>query len=348
MGTSSQKKDDHIFLCMSERTTSTATTGFEDYVLEHTALPELNFSDIDISTKFFGRKLSMPLMISSMTGGGRLSDKINKALAELANDFNICLSVGSQKCAFEDDSARRSFQKLRTYAPNIPVISNLGASQLNYGFGLDECRKAVDMIDADAFTFHLNPLHEVFQANGTTNFSNLLSKIEKICDKIGVPVIVKEVGYGISVPVAKKLIDAGVSMIDVAGAGSISWTEVEKERSNDIIIRESAKSFIDWGIPTAQCIKAIAENVEDARIIASGGVNTGVKMAKAIALGASLCGNASEFLRSVIESRSSCENYLETLKFELKTAMFCTGSRNISELKHAGICKSHKSCCNNR
>lgn len=339
MENSANKKDDHIFLCMSQKVDSSISAGFENYVFEHNALPEINFSDIDISTKFLGRKLSMPLMISSMTGGGRLSNKINKALAELANDFLIGLSVGSQKCAFNDKDAAKSFQRLRTYAPNIPIISNLGASQLNYGFGLEECKKAIDMIDADAITFHLNPLHEVFQSNGTTKFSGLLSKIEKICEKIEIPVIIKEVGYGISLPVARKLIDAGVSIIDVAGAGSISWTEVEKNRSSDIVIHESAKSFIDWGIPTAQCIKEISENIKNASIIASGGVNTGVKLAKSIALGASMCGNASEFLRHAIESRSACENYIETLKFELKTVMFCTGCKNISELKHTKIYK---------
>ena len=333
----SSRKDDHIALSLSEDVKGTRSAGFEDYTLEHNALPEMDFSEINISTRFLGRDIKMPLIISAMTGGGKLSDKINRALSELANDFRIGLSVGSQRCAFEDKTLQKSFQMVRICAPKIPILANLGASQLNYGYGIDECSRAVDMIDADALTLHLNPLHEVFQSNGCTNFSGLLAKIEHVCKKVCVPVVIKEVGHGISASVAKQLIEAGVYAIEVAGAGSISWTEIEKHRSNDIVVHAAAKSFRDWGIPTAQCIKSISENVRGARIIASGGVDTGVKIAKAIALGASVCGNASEFLRNTMKSRCACENYVETLKLELKATMLCVGCRNISELQNVKI-----------
>lgn len=340
-----KRKDDHISLALSKDIKTSSESGFDNYLFEHNALPEINFSEIDISTKFLGRKLSMPLIISSITGGGKLSEKINRSLAGLANDFNIGFSVGSQRCAIENTSIMKSFQDLRNYAPNIPILANLGASQLNYGYKVEECKQAVDMIDADALTLHLNPLHEVFQLNGTSNFSDLLSKIEKVCAKVGVPVIIKEVGYGISASVARKLINVGVSIIDVAGTGSISWTKIEKYRSNDIVIQNASKSFENWGIPTAQCIESISENIGTAIIIASGGVNTGIKIAKSIALGASICGNASDFLKHVVESRTSCENYIETLKFELKTSMFCTGCKNLQELKKAKIIKKQNNYC---
>lgn len=329
---SSLRKDDHIVLVLSEDGKPTSETGFEKYRFEHNALPEIDFSEIDTSIKFLGRKMNLPLIISSITGGGKISEKINRALAEIANDFNIGFAVGSQVCAINDKHFEKSF-KVRVHAPNVLMFANIGAVQLNYGFSIDECKRALDMIDADALIFHLNSLQEVFQHEGTRNFSGLLKKIEKICEKLDAPVIVKEVGYGISAAVAKKLYNAGVYAVEVAGAGSISWSEIEQKRSNDIVVQSASKSFLDWGNPTAECIKGISEKVEGLKIIASGGVKTGVHMAKSIALGADLCGNASDFLRKAIESRAECENFVETLSLELKTAMFCTGCKNIQALK---------------
>jgi isopentenyl-diphosphate delta-isomerase len=339
VGGFSFRKDDHIAIALSELGSLKMTPGFENYRLEHNALPEMDFSEVDTSVNVMGRRINLPLFISSMTGGGKTSEKINRALAELANDFNIGLAVGSQRCAIDDDRLEKTF-KVRNYAPNIPIFSNLGASQLNYGYSIDECKRALDMIDADALVFHLNPLHEIFQIDGTTNFSGLLKKIEGICAKLDAPVIVKEVGYGISASVAQKLADAGVYAVDVAGAGSVSWSAIERRRrTNDIVLQMSANTFLNWGNQTAECIRSIFEKVKNIKIIASGGVKTGVEMAKSIALGASLCGNASEFLKKVTESRAECENFLEALSLELKIAMFCTGSKNIQELKSARISK---------
>ncbi|MBR1734019.1 MAG: type 2 isopentenyl-diphosphate Delta-isomerase, partial [Alphaproteobacteria bacterium] len=306
--------------------------------LEHNALPELNFAEIDTSTKFLGRKLSIPMVISSITGGGTKSEKINRLLAGVASDYGVGFAVGSQTCALKDSSLEDSF-KVRKYAPDTLILANIGAVELNYGFTISECQKAVDMIDADALILHLNPLHEVFQRNETTDFSNLLKKIENICAKLDAPIIVKEIGYGISASVAKKLADIGVYAVEVAGAGTISWSQIEKEASRDVVLKNAADSFRDWGNPTAECIESITNTVKGIKIIASGGVNSGVKMAKCIALGADLCGNASTFLHKISESRSECENFMETLALELKTAMLCTGSKNIEQLKKAKIHK---------
>jgi isopentenyl-diphosphate delta-isomerase len=330
----SSRKDDHIALY--DKAKSELDSGFGNYRLEHVALPELDFSEIDTSVEFLRKTMNLPLIISSITGGGKLSEKINRSLSELANNFNIGFAVGSQACAINHKEMEHSF-KVRKYAPQIPILANIGASQLNYGLSVDDCRRAIDMIEADALIFHLNPLHEIFQTGGTTNFSGILGKIENMCSKIAVPIIVKEVGYGISYDVANKLCDVGVYAIDLAGAGSISWTEIEKGRSKDIIIQNAAASFADWGIPTTECIRSISKKVKFTKIIASGGINTGVEIAKAIALGADLCGNASGFLSRIMASSHKCENYLKTISLELKTAMFCTGSRTISALKMAKI-----------
>lgn len=337
----SLKKDRQVASALSDMALCSSDSGFDNYRLEHNALPEINFSEIDTSIKFLGRKLNIPIIISSMTGGGSRSEKINRSLAGLADDYGVGFAVGSQTCALKDPSLEKSFQ-VRKYAPHALILANIGAAELNYGLSLADCQKAIDMVDADGLILHLNPLHEVFQQNQTINFSDLLKKIEKVCTKLDAPVIAKEVGCGISASVAKKLADAGVCAVEVAGAGSISWSQIEKESSRDVVLRAAADSFRNWGNPTAECIESIAKNVKNIKIIASGGVNTGVKMAKSIALGADLCGNASTFLQKITESRAECENFMETLKLELKTAMFCTGSENIEQLKKAKILRKHR------
>ena len=332
------RKDNHILLSLKNCNESKVDGRFDSYHFEHNALPELDFSEIDTSVKFLNKTLDMPLIISSITGGGNRSLEINKILAQVANKFNIGFAVGSQRAAIENSDSHGSFM-VRDYAPNALLFANLGAVQLNYGFGLDQCKIAVDMIDADGLMLHLNPLQEVFQNEGNKNFSGLLKKIENICSNLKVPVIVKEVGYGISLSVAKKLYEAGVKIIDVSGAGSISWSNIESMRNTDEIAKFAARSFEDWGNPTAYAIEDIAKNLPEIQIIGSGGISDGVKIAKALALGANICGNASKFLYNAVKSEKSCENLIKTLRFELKTAMFCVGAKSISDLKKV---KLHK------
>jgi isopentenyl-diphosphate delta-isomerase len=334
----STRKDEHISIALAESSPVELDSGFKNYRLEHNALPEVNFSEIDTSLNVLGRRMNLPIMISPITGGSEKSKKINKSLSELANDFKIGFAVGSQRGALTNSSLEVTY-KIRKYAPDILVFANFGAVQLNYGFSIDECRRAIEMIDADAIVLHLNPLHEVFQAGGNTNFSGLLHKIEKICSKLEAPVVVKEVGYGIAASAAQKLADVGVYAVDVAGAGSISWPEIERKRSKDVVVHNASKAFIGWGNPTAECIENIAAHVKNIKIIASGGVRNGVDIAKSIALGADFCGNASEFLKRATVSRSECEIFMESLILELKTAMLCTSCKNISELKKAKIKK---------
>ena len=318
---------------------SNLTNGFEKYRFEHKALPEINFSEIDTSVKFLGRELRIPLIVYPMVGNSEKAEKINRGLSELANDYRLGFVVGDQQIDIENHHSR--FKKIRNVAPKMLLLANLPAIQLNYGFGLDECREAVETIDADGLMLFLNPLHELFQPDGKRNFSGLLKKIEKICSKLEAPVIVKEVGYGISAAVAKQLYDAGVHAVDVAGAGTISWLEVEEKKFLDIVVRDVARTFSSWGNPTAECLAAIAEKNKNAKIISSGGVKTGIDIAKSIALGAYVCGNATEFLRYALVSRSECENLVEFITLELKNTMFCLGCKNIQELRSVKLIKIH-------
>ncbi|MDR1334017.1 MAG: type 2 isopentenyl-diphosphate Delta-isomerase [Holosporaceae bacterium] len=341
MGEIQRRKKDHILGAMdTQSAVSAVDAGFGDYRFEHNALPEMDFTEIDTSINFLGRELKIPLIISPLTGENEGEERINRNLAGIAHDFGLGMSVGSQRIAFEDSSYENSF-KIRRYAPNVLLFANLGAVQLNYGYSVDECKRAIDMIEADAIVLHLNPMQEVFQLDGNVKFSGLLKKIEKICAALKYPVIVKEVGYGISASVAEKLQSAGVYAVDVAGAGSVSWSNIESKRSSDIVVKKAAEAFSDWGNPTVECIKAVNEIRKKMKIIASGGVKNGVDMAKSIALGADVCANAFNFLHTIMISRSDCENYVESLSLELKTAMFCAGCRNIQELKKVKLLKKN-------
>ncbi|MEC0150912.1 type 2 isopentenyl-diphosphate Delta-isomerase, partial [Paenibacillus macerans] len=275
MENTSERKTEHIRLCLEEQVNAEGIrTGFEKYVFRHNALPELNFDEISLKTTFLGAPIRTPLLISSMTGGSKLAGEINMRLAEAAERRGWTMGVGSIRAAVERDELAPTFA-VRRFAPSIPVIANLGAVQLNYGYGPEDCRRAVDIAGADMLVLHLNGLQEVFQPEGNTSFGGLLSRIEQVCKALPVPVGVKEVGWGIDGGTAKRLRGAGVAFIDVAGAGGTSWSQVEKFRSGDLVRRAAAEAFADWGIPTAECIREVRAAVPDAALIGSGGLNTG-------------------------------------------------------------------------
>ena len=308
------------------------STGFERYYFIHQALPEIDLDEIDLSTSIFGKNLNIPLMISPLTGGIEESDRINEKLAKVAQAKGIAMGVGSQRVAIEK-MRPGSRCRLRDIAPDILLFANIGAVQLNYGFTIEECRDAIGMIKADGLMLHLNPLQEVFQDEGNHNFKNLLPKIDYICRNLKYPVIVKEVGFGISKNVARKLIKAGVSGIDIAGAGGTSWIEIEKMRSNNKMLKKIAEDFEDWGIPTSESVEMVRELNPGIPIIASGGVRKGIDVAKAIALGADLVGIALPLLEKINQSIQSCIDYIEEIEMGLKVAMFGIGASKIDELK---------------
>jgi isopentenyl-diphosphate delta-isomerase len=305
-----QRKADHIKINLEKDVRSGLTTGLENYHFAHEALPELDLKRVDTSLSLFGKRLAAPILISSMTGGTADAEVINLRLAEAAQEVKIAMGVGSQRAALEHPEQAGTFQ-VRRKAQDILLFANLGAVQLNYGYGIDHCRRAVDMIEADALILHLNPLQEAVQDAGDTNFAGLAKKIEEVCKQIDVPVIAKEVGWGISEQTAKLLADCGVSAIDVAGAGGTSWSQVEMHRAPDEFTRQLAATFVGWGIPTSDSILNVKKVLPNMTVFASGGLKDGLDIAKCIALGATLGGMAGQFLKA---AAVSTENTMETMQ----------------------------------
>jgi isopentenyl-diphosphate Delta-isomerase len=328
------RKADHLRICLEDDVQFRLTNGLEHYRFTHSCLPEVNLSEVDLNTQFLGKTLKAPLLISSMTGGTEQAKTINSRLAVAAQQHGLAMGVGSQRIALENPTVAHTFA-MRSLAPDAMLFANLGGVQLNYTYGLEQCLRVVDTLAADALILHLNPLQECIQPHGDTNFKGLLAKIKQLCKQIDVPVIAKEVGNGISQDMATKLIEAGVDVIDVAGAGGTSWAKVESERAENNLQRQLGKTFADWGISTADCIVQIREQYQDLPLIASGGLRNGMEVAKAIALGADLAGLAFPFLQAASESEAAIDELIKLLIAELKTVLFCTGNANLTELKRS-------------
>jgi isopentenyl-diphosphate delta-isomerase len=328
------RKIDHVRINLEEDVQGRGiTAGFERYHFIHQALPELNLSEIDLSTPLFGKTLSAPLIISSMTGGAESLERINYTLAEAAQSTGIGMGVGSQRAAIKDPRLAYTYQ-VRSVAPDILLFANLGTVQLNYGYSVDDCRRAVEMIEADVLILHLNVLQESVQPEGDTNWRGLLNKIEEVCRSLSVPVVAKEVGSGISEDAARRLADAGIAAIDVAGAGGTSWSEVERHRAPTEALRRVAGAFIDWGIPTTQSIQMVQCGAPGRPIIASGGLRDGIDAAKAIALGATATAMASPYLKRAVEGVEAVIEEIEIISQQLRVAMMCIGAVNIRALQN--------------
>ena len=328
-----QRKADHIKINLEQDVRSALTTGLEKYNFIHEALPELDLHRVDTTVSLFGKQLAAPILISSMTGGTEEAGEINQRLAEAAQEVGIAMGVGSQRAALEHPEQTTTFSITRKVAPDILLFANLGAVQFNYGYGIDQCRRTVDMIEADALILHLNPLQEAVQDAGDVNFAGLAKKIEEVCKKIEVPVIAKEVGWGISEKTAKLLADCGVSAIDVAGAGGTSWSQVEMHRAPDEFTRQLAATFVGWGIPTADSILNVKKAVPDMTIFASGGLKDGLDIAKCIALGATLGGMAGQFLKAAAVSTERAIEMMKLTKRQIEVTMFACGVETLEGLQ---------------
>jgi isopentenyl-diphosphate delta-isomerase len=328
-----KRKSEHIDVNLEQDVAFRGlSTGLDRYRFLHCALPGFDLRDVDTSTDLLDKSLAAPLIISSMTGGTPEAESINLRLAEAAQNAGVGMGLGSLRAAIEDPSLADTY-RVRHVAPDILLLANLGAVQLNYGYGIDECRAAIEMIEADALILHVNPLQEALQPDGNTDFGGLLPKVEAICRALGVPVVVKEVGWGISEQLARQLADAGVAAIDVAGAGGTSWSQVEMYRARTEHRRQVAEAFADWGIPTVDSLLMVGRGAADLPAIASGGIRNGVEIAKAVALGASACGIAGPFLRAANESSADAAELLDVLIDQLRVAMFAAGARNIAMLR---------------
>jgi isopentenyl-diphosphate delta-isomerase len=336
----SSRKSDHIRINLQEEVNSGVTTGLENYCFIHRALPEINLDDVDLKTSLFGRTLNAPILISSMTGGTQEAGKINRILAQAAQEMGVAMGLGSQRIAIEQPDLAPTFQ-VRNLAPNVLLLANLGAIQLNYGYSIEECQRAVDMLEADALILHFNPLQEAIQTGGNTSFNGLIHQVEKIVKSLSVPVIAKEVGWGFSEEDILLLFQAGVKAIDVAGAGGTSWSQVEMYRAKNESQARLATAFKDWGISTSEVIVNIREVAPEMLIFASGGLRTGVDISKCIALGASLGGMASPFLKAAVQSVDMTIQTINELMIEIQVCMFASGADTIDRLKETPLVQAN-------
>jgi len=335
MSTSKRKKE-HIEIALNHNVQfRTKTSEFEKYDFVHCALPEMAFHEVDTKTTFLGKTISFPLMITAMTGGFPGAEKINQILGEVCEKEKIALGVGSQRQMIENAKHLETYRVVQKHSHAIPILGNIGASEIIKMKDFSPIQKLVDLIQADAMAVHLNPLQEILQQEGNRDFRGVLNAIKKLVKELSVPVIVKEIGCGISQSVAKQLVDVGVTYIDVAGAGGTSWTAIEFHRRAN---KELAQAFWDWGIPTAKSIEMVKQ-VKGARIIASGGIRNGIDMAKAIALGAELCGAALPMLKAIgIKPKAEpLYRLIQKWREEFRMVLFLTGSDSVAKLHRKGI-----------
>jgi isopentenyl-diphosphate delta-isomerase len=330
-----QRKKDGIDIPLQKDVQARATSTYLEYVkLVHNALPELDYDDIDLSTTFLGHRFSAPLIIDSMTGGTDEATVINGRLGELAEKYGLGMGLGSQRAGLKSEELASTYSVARKNAPNAFLIANIGGAQLAKGLSVDDARKIVRMIRANALVVHLNPLQELVQPEGEPRYRGVYAKIVELVKSMDVPVIVKEVGAGISREVAIKLEMAGVSAINVAGSGGTSWAGVEKLRADMVKDRKKARlgeMFWDWGIPTAASLIEARKAVK-VPLVASGGLRNGLEVAKCVALGASMSAMAYPFLKAAAQSREALFEFADSVLAELQSAMFLVGAANVRAL----------------
>lgn len=333
------RKDQHLDVVLAGGGRHARDAGFDAVRFVHEALPDLDHAKIDLGADFLGYRLKAPLLISSMTGGPARAEAINARLAEAAQALGIALAVGSQRGALEAAGSNVGGldASLRRRAPDTPILANIGAAQLVRGFGLDEARRAMEMIGADALIVHLNPLQEACQPEGDRDWWGVGAALEALIRKLEPPVVVKETGAGISAATARRLAAMGVAAIDVAGAGGANWGLIEGERATDPADKAHALAFADWGIPTAQALADVRAACPDITLIGSGGVRNGLDAAKAIRLGANIVGQAAGVLEAATVSTEAVVDHFQLVVRQLRTTCFCTGSANLAELTKAKL-----------
>lgn len=334
----SKRKKEHIELCLTDKVSfRSKTNGFDKYDFIHNAITEVDINKISFQTKYFSKQINYPFLISCMTGGAEEAENINQRLAVIAEELKIPIGVGSQRQALESKDNHNSYKVIRKTAKSVPVLGNIGAAQLVQSKNLSDILSLIDMLEADAFVVHLNPLQELMQPEGEPNFFGILKKIERLVLKSSVPIIVKEVGSGISKEVAKKLLNIGVNGIDVAGAGGTSWAGVEILRNkNDI------SDYWDWGLPTSYCIREVFQLKKDYdfTLIGSGGINSSTDLSLAFALGSDISASARIILQTLIRSgEDEVKNLVISWFNDLKNVMFLTGSQKLDELKSNKVIK---------
>ncbi|HTP27209.1 MAG TPA: type 2 isopentenyl-diphosphate Delta-isomerase, partial [Anaeromyxobacteraceae bacterium] len=329
------RKDSHLSLCLEEEVEfpENDANGFAALRFDHDALPEIDRAEVSTEVEIFGRRLAAPLVVGAMTGGTPRAGELNRRLAMAAARCGVGFALGSQRKMLQDPSTRSSFA-VREAAPDLPLLfGNVGLVQLNYGVGLRELERLVAGVGCDAFVFHMNPLQEAIQPEGQTRFAGLAAKLRALAPKVGVPILLKEVGSGISETTALKIRKLPVAGVETAGLGGTSWSRVESLRTANKVQRITGELFARWGIPTAESVAICRRLLPDRVIIASGGIRNGIEVAKALALGADAVALALPLLRAAERSSTAATEALAQVVDELRTAMFITGCRTPPELQ---------------
>ncbi len=338
------RKEDHIDLVLAQRAEaetpvavdrSRGNSCFDAVQLQHCAMPEVNYGDIDLTTRFLGHTLSYPCLISSMTGGPKRAEAINAHLAEAAAELNIAMGVGSQRVALEAGADAGLAVSIRKRAPKIALFANIGAVQLIDGVGVDGALRAVEMLEANGLILHFNPLQELLQPGGDRDWAGILDAVRQVVKRSSVPVIAKEVGFGIGADVARQLLSAGVQAIDVAGQGGTNFADVELARNSTPAAQELGRAFAGWGLDTVTCLRQISHHRLECAVVASGGIRHGVDAAKAIALGATIVAQAGPVLQAALQSTDAVLDHFATLTDTIRAACLLTGSRSLAELPKA-------------
>jgi isopentenyl-diphosphate delta-isomerase len=329
-----RRKDHHLDLCLDEDVGSAVGSGLDDYSLEYDALPELDLDEVDLSVMVFGRRLAAPIVVGAMTGGTSRAGELNRRLARAAQRVGVGMALGSQRPMIVDAAATDSF-RVRDAASELPLLfGNVGAVQLNYGVDTDAIRRALEAVRADALNVHLNALQEAIQPEGDTRFSGLADKLAALVTALGVPVVAKEVGAGISSRAAAKLSRLPFAGVECSGVGGTSWARVESHRAPQGSVQaEVGRRLAGFGVPTATSIRNCRAAFGDRVVVASGGVRTGMDVAVALALGADLVALARPLLEAAEESEAACIRVLETLVHELRVIAFCAGAKDLRELR---------------
>ena len=334
-----KRKSGHLEISVKENVEAGISAGFEDVTLVHNALPEISRSEVNTSVQLFGRNLEAPLILESITGGVAEATRINRLLAECAQEYGLAIGVGSQRAAIENPNLAETYSVVRDTAPDALVFANLGCPQFAAGYGVEEARASVEMVKADALMIHANPLQESIQLEGEPSFAGVLAKIREVASALSVPVVVKETGSGISGEVASQIEKAGAKGIDVAGAGGTSWAAVEyfrAVRGRNRLRQSLGRALRDWGIPT--CASIVETSMSTGlTVISSGGIRSGLDIAKSIALGAIAGGAALPFLKAATRGRRYLNQTVDTFTEEVRTSMFLLGARSIDELKKAPV-----------
>ena len=331
------RKDAHLALCAHEDVEAERTTaGWDEVELSHVAMPEMDGAAVDTAVRLWGKTLELPLIVAGMTGGSHRGADVNRRLAAVAQVAGIGMGVGSQRRMLQDPDLAWTY-RVRDVAPDILLLANIGAVQLNHGVTPTQCSDLVEAIGADALCLHLNALQERVQPEGDWNFAGLFDRVREVTEVCPVPVILKETGCGMDASVTRRALDAGCAGVDVSGAGGTSWARVEALRQVDPVQRAVGNTFRDWGIPTAQAVAAARSVGPDHVVLGSGGVRDGLHVAKAIALGADACAMALPFLRAVLQSERTAADRIRQIGEELRTALFCSSNANLHDLRTAGV-----------